>query len=307
MTLVPRQRIVLLSERQQAWKAASKTLLLTLLLLTDAVSAVAGRSGAPQRCATSDGIAAAVNATHAWTLQGRYRQQQHPDASYYVKSLTLSSLASLHECNTDYVGDTTAADVVVVVMGSAVERERLVRMRKSWGARAARVGARIIVVSDTADPNVDSVVLPGATDPSYAGAQNRSLMGLQHAVREAPSARWYWLVDDDTWFNVEEAVALVRYVQWRVPVVVGHIYRGVLRFKVFAGTWPSGGGGMLVSAAAARALSAALFSSVCPYQGLNDVLIGRCAHELLIPLVHHTAFQPEMEVSRDSQVESVLC
>jgi len=45
---------------------------------------------------------------------------------------------------------------------------------------------------------------------------------------------------------------MVRHVAWRVPVVVGHVFRGNLRFKNSAATWPSGGSGMLLSQAAAR-------------------------------------------------------
>ena len=251
---------------------------------------VAASLDAPACNAT--GIASAAAAVSAWAAAGHYADPPNPEAPFYARSLTLGTLAAIHPCATDYEGDTTARDVAVVVMGSSAMRERLVRLRREWGARARTAGAAVIVVSDdAADADVDAVVLPGATDPSYAGAQNRSLMGLQHAVAAVPAARWYLLVDDDTVFNVAEAVAVVRHVQWRVADVVGHVYRGVHRFRTFAGTWLSGGGGMLISRAAATALAGSLFTPACDFAGLNDVTIGRCAHNLRIPLVHHHGFQ----------------
>ena len=96
-------------------------------------------------------------------------------------------------------------------------------------------------------------------------------------------------------FHVEEAAALVRNVEWRVPLIVGHIFRGLLRFTSKIGSWPSGGSGMLLSHAAAHEVAAALFTPRCPSAGLNDKTLGHCSILLGIPLLHHQGFQPELE------------
>lgn len=215
-------------------------------------------------------------------------------------SLSLGALYALHPCVTDRAGDATAAHVAIVVMSAAVRRGRLVRLRRTWGARADAAGARLFLVSDEEDGALGTVVLSGATTPTYEGAQVRSLKGLQHAVAAAPAARWYLLVDDDTHFDAREAVAIVRHVSPRVPVVIGHVVRRGCadcerRHRLFAGTWAAGSA-MLLSAEAARAIAGALFTPACPHRaGPNDILLARCAHELHVPFVHHPGFHPELD------------
>ena len=141
------------------------------------------------------GVAAAAAAVREWAARWRHPTSHLP---FYSRTLTLATLADIHECATDYEGSTTAAHFALVVMAGSKFRQRLVAMQAAWGARAAAAGAHLIYVSDVADAALGTVVLPGAEDPSYEGAQNRSLKGLQHAVATLPDARWYWMVDDDT-------------------------------------------------------------------------------------------------------------
>ena len=81
------------------------------------------------------------------------------------------------------------------------------------GVRGSRGRAGFSDIDGFLDPS-GVLLLPGALDPSYAGAQNRSLMGLQYAVAHYPHARWYWMVDDDTWVSgrgVGVGIAVVGY------------------------------------------------------------------------------------------------
>jgi hypothetical protein len=194
--------------------------------------------------------------------------------------------------------------LAVVVRGSAAHRDRTAVAQRAGGRAAAAAGASLFYVADAppppgADSGVANVTVLGdalAREANYTGAQHRSLRGLLHAVGAAPAARWFWLVDDDTYFDVGQAAALARRVDHRVPAVLGHLFRGMLRF---AGVAPmcsvSGGAGMLLSAAAARALAGALYTPTCPFYGLNDLTLSRCAYRLGIPLVHHDGFQPEFD------------
>ena len=145
-------------------------------------------------CSAAD-VVAANAAAKAWALRSR-----HPTAPFYSRTLTMGTLAAIHACTALYDGSTRTSDFVIVVMGSAKERGRMVEQQAHWGTRAAAsFGAPLLYISDVADAALESITLPGALDPSYAGAQNRSLMGLQHAVETYPLARWYWMVDDDTY------------------------------------------------------------------------------------------------------------
>ena len=204
-------------------------------------------------CTTSAGVLAASNAVQTWATGAR-----HPTIPFYSRTLTVGGIAALHQCATDLYGDTQLSDFSIIIMGSAAKRDRLVTLRSGWGARVAAAGARSFVVSDVVDAELGTIVLSGAGDPSYAGAQNRSLEGLRYAVRESPESRWYWMVDDDTYFNADEVLAIVRYIQWRIPIVMGHIFRGMLRFRNVAGSWPSGGAGMLLTRDAAHKLAGKL-------------------------------------------------
>ena len=117
----------------------------------------------------------------------------------------------------------SARHFVIIVMCSEKLKERMRAVNDTWGARARAAGATVLLVTDggsaaaapapvaAAASSSSAPRLPvgggllrlhGALDPSYAGAQNRSLKGLQYAVAMYPDARWYWMVDDDTWVGV---------------------------------------------------------------------------------------------------------
>ena len=147
-----------------------------------------------------NGIVAATSALRAWANNGTHARALGL-GNFYGKTLTMGSLIRIHPCVTLYDGSTRVRDFVLIVMGSAKERLRLEIMQRLWSRSATDAGARIIYVSDAEDAALGTITLPGAREPSYAGAQNRSLKGLQYAVAQYPDARWYWMVDDDTYVS----------------------------------------------------------------------------------------------------------
>lgn len=294
--------------RRAAAPLAAAALVCAALLavaLLPPLACAAGPAGSPpppqqqlQRCSHPASVAAATEAVTAWA-----RGARHHARPWYTNTLTRGVLFAQHRCACDTGRPARVSDFAVVVMAASVAVERAVLQREFWAGRAERGGATVVMIADAPYEGVNFTVLPppapghggNASDPGYTGAQHRSLRGLAYAVAAHPSARWYWMVDDDTYYDVEEAAAAVRYINADVPVVVGYVFRGLLRFRVGHSSSISGGAGMLLSAAAARAISAAMYTPACPFTGLNDMSLSRCAHALAIPLLHHDGFQPEFD------------
>jgi hypothetical protein len=234
-------------------------------------------------CGTPTGLAAARAAVASWT-----RRHRHAKVRHLYHTWTRARLLSLHPCVADRSGSTRERDVVVVVMASSKKRDRLARQQASWGRRAEEAGARVVYVSDAPDAQLRGVTVlddPASRDGTYDGAQHRSLRGLQHAVEAHPDARWYWLVDDDTYYDVSEAAAAVRFLDHRVPAAVGYVYRGMLRFGSEHRSSIFGGAGILLSAGAAAAMAPALYTAACPFTGVADITLSQCAYNLDVPLV----------------------
>ena len=101
--------------------------------------------------------------------------------------------------------------------------------------------------------------------------------------------------------NLEEAVTWLRFVEWRLPFIIGHVMHGNLRWLSDFATYVSGGAGILLPRTAALEVSSALFTPLCPLLGpgggLNDVTVSRCAWALHIPLVHCNLLQTELSLS----------
>ena len=101
--------------------------------------------------------------------------------------------------------------------------------------------------------------------------------------------------------NLDEALVFLRFLEWRVPFVLGHVHHGNMRWAADWSTMLSGGAGMLLPAGAAAPIAAALYTPTCPLTGprggLNDVTLALCAWALEIPLVHVNLLQPELALT----------
>lgn len=176
--------------------------------------------------------------------------------------------------------------IAYIVMASKNTRDRAEALLRHWGKHVPTALMRMY--SDVDDPSVRMITLPElAGRGSYVDAQHRPLKGLQHALTTEPfkSAEFIMFADDDTFVNLPQ----LRYFasQWNpdVPALFGYMW---LRTSA---TWPSGGGGMLVTRAAAKMLAESLYTPACPFDdGHDDVTIGHCCWRLNIPLVHSNQF-----------------
>lgn len=243
-------------------------------------------------CYDSD-VREAVEAVQNHTLA---RRNVHFPGVYHT--LTRGQLAALHPCVTARHAPVRARHFAITVMCATKNRKRLVNQLNSWGKRATDSGAKVYYVSDKRDEEFPAVVAlkdPATRDPSYDGAQHRSLRGLQNLVSKEPLAKWFWMVDDDTYYDVAEAAAAVRFINPEIPLLVGYVFRGRLRFGSNVRSSISGGAGMLLSRGAAVRMSKALYTPECPFDKLNDLTMTSCAVSLNIPMMHHEGFQPDFD------------
>ena len=246
-----------------------------------------------ERCGAS-GRAAAAAAVAAWAAHARFPPPDDgADVEANTMTLTRASLYALHACvrvpPAERDRRTSPADFAYVVMGSSALRPRLVTLQARWGAWATAAGAAVYYFSDAGDAELNTTVLTDCAmcaNTTKDDAQHRSLRGLQHALVHAPDARWFYLVDDDTDVDVEEAAAAVADIDPSVPIVAGFVVRARTRWSDVHTAFVSGGAGMLLSASAARAIGAALYTPACNFTRQNDISIAMCAYELGIPMVH---------------------
>ena len=99
--------------------------------------------------------------------------------------------------------------------------------------------------------------------------------------------------------NVDEAVELLRFIESRLPLFVGHIFSGKMRWASDYSTYASGGAGMLLTGSAATMLSRmSLLDDSCgvaPSRRLNDIVLSACAWAAGVALIHSNALLPEMD------------
>jgi len=267
-----------------------------LVLLPLSLLLLLARAGAPPPSGSS--CSAADREAAASAVSSSACAAHHVVSPWLTAPHTLGSLYALHACVADAGVRTLPSHFAVVVMCSSVKPERVVRTRASWGGAASAAGTEVLYMLDAGDAAATGgVVLEDALAraPTYEGAQHRSLRGLQHAVAAHPTARWYWLVDDDTFWDIHVMASIVRHLDPAMPVAVGCVFAGQMRWNVFPQTSLSGGAGMLLSAAAAHALAAALYTPACPFDKLNDITLSHCAYTLGIAMVHHPALSPEWD------------
>ena len=91
------------------------------------------------------------------------------------------------------------------------------------------------------------------------------------------------MIDDDTFINPDMLEYTLAGLDWRMPVVLGHV---IEERGWGEKTWMGGGSGMFASNAAAKILAASFYSKPgCDFNRYNDMTVGMCAWANQIPLV----------------------
>jgi hypothetical protein len=101
-------------------------------------------------------------------------------------------------------------DVVFVMIASSKEKERAIAHRQTWANHVT-----MLMMADVNDTEVGLMALPAASGEGYWDAQHRTLYGLKYAVAKYPNARWFGMIDDDTFINPDMWEYTVAGWDWR--------------------------------------------------------------------------------------------
>jgi len=231
----------------------------------------------------------------------------HPSLPNYSQTLSPYAYFALHRCmrQTDSVqfSSLKADNIAMVIISTGSLIQRIRTQSSMWGKEASDAGARVHYFSETPDPLSDKLITvlenEDTKDLTKVGADHRSLRGLQYVLRKYSNdnLQWVYMADDDTYYDINELLALVRPFRTDVPVIISHQFRGRMRWTGTYDSHLSGGAGMLLSIAAANMISEALFTNneQCHYKKANDVTISHCSRSLKIPQVHFHSMQPDWD------------
>ncbi|CAF1117662.1 unnamed protein product [Rotaria magnacalcarata] len=152
--------------------------------------------------------------------------------------------------------------------------------------------AKLIIVSDDADPHRGIVTLPELHGKmNYLDAQHRQLKMIKHLIKFGrhliAHIRWVALTDDDTWLNVNQILAVLAMLDWQKPMAVGHILTEQESTKDLL--YVSGGAGIFLSISAFSIIASRLYT-YCPFCKYNDLTVGVCLASSGIERVHVPSF-----------------
>ena len=185
--------------------------------------------------------------------------------------------------------------VIVVTMASAQNAERHRGITRTWGSAFRHLF--LFAEEGGSEGLITLPELQGIT--TYEGAQHRQMRGLQWLYHEKHStmqkAEWVFLVDDDSWVNVPMLLHTFSQLDSALPIVVGFLIGG---FDVYEPRF-QGGGGMLMSKAAAMQIAPNLYGS-CSVLDFNDVTVAQCVDQLGIIKVHSNLFDGQFRGSADA-------
>ena len=214
----------------------------------------------------------------------------------------------------------TAADYTVTVVAMDYTLRTVAEVAATWGPRAVALGATVNFVLDRdveLSPSVRAelerigaviTILAGVDegDDASGGVASLPLRAIRYAATANPLSAWHVVVTDSTWLSLEEAVVATRFLDPRLPVLIGHIDTGRVRGRqpiydgtsVFA-TRPAAAAGVILSAAGAREVAIAVLTPSCPWPSEREPLaqdwgmvLGRCAWTVGMPQLHSTLMWP---------------
>ncbi len=115
--------------------------------------------------------------------------------------------------------DVEMDDIVFIVMGSSINKQKTRNVRDTW----LKLATRWYVFSDEKDDELGTITLPELEGkPTKNDAQHRQLKGMQYLSRnESISAKWFMFVDDDSWVNIPALKRFLRIYNYELPVSFG--------------------------------------------------------------------------------------
>lgn len=158
--------------------------------------------------------------------------------------------------------------------------------------------AKMIVLSDENDRERGIITLPELKDEAdYLDGQHRQLRIMKHIIKDCEQApvtkcllrniRWIALIEDNTWFNVNKTLAALSLLDWKRPVVVGHLPIGESNGNDLL--YITSTAGIFLSKSAFVIIGSRMYLS-CPYCKSYDLTIGACSAISSIERIHMSVF-----------------
>ena len=236
------------------------------------------------------------------TLSGIIEQQARSSRHAFTPSSEALRLIQPYQPKKYYPVD--ANDVVIIVMASAAEKQRVAAQRASW----MRWAKHIVIFADEADALLDILTLPSIKNKTgFAEAQYRQLHGMKWILQERPdlaAKRWFFLVDDDTWVNFPALLSYLSHFPTNLPLSFSHVYIMYDNQAVY-----NGGAGMLFTKTAFDILSSSVLTDACPLTAVdpgfvnNDNILAACAFSTGVLKVSSSKFSTyEGVVHRENEI-----
>ena len=175
---------------------------------------------------------------------------------------------------------------IVMMTGSGTQNTRFVEQVSRTWASSAFIRSRMVVISDKADASHGIITLPEVEGKAtYDDAQHRQLQFIKKYLASHPiwpSTQWVFMVDDDTFVNIDRLRRFLDRYDSRLSLAFGYVFGDsvelnspVSRRLLFG--WFSGGAGMLLSRPLTEYLMEHMYTSKdCPFDWFNDKTVSVC-------------------------------
>jgi len=142
--------------------------------------------------------------------------------------------------------------------------------------------------SDVGDPQIPTVTFDQISNAEQ-GHCAKTIAIIRRFAENQKQRKWLVIADDDTLFNVERLLNVLKCHDATVPVIIGERYGYGFGFEGDTGyDYPTGGAGMVFSVPAAKVLAD---ECECPnFDSPDDMIIGLCSRSLQIPIISLASF-----------------
>ncbi|CAF2913863.1 unnamed protein product [Rotaria sp. Silwood2] len=180
-------------------------------------------------------------------------------------------------------------DVLFIVMGSlnTIDRARIIT--ETWLQWSE---GNFFIFADVANDSIPFVTLPELRSKSSKwDGQHRQLLGSQWLIHNKSklinSVKWFVFVDDDTWVNIPALLSYLRLFDHRLLLSIGYIWDNI---NVGGWAYFSGGAGIVFSHPAFMSVMPAIYTTTCPFKGLNDITFMHCQKQKGVTKINSDRF-----------------
>ncbi|XP_049952285.1 beta-1,3-glucosyltransferase isoform X1 [Schistocerca serialis cubense] len=188
-----------------------------------------------------------------------------------------------------YCGDAVSRSHIYFAIKtcSKFHKDRVPVIKKTWG----KFTGYMEFYSDVADQNIPTINL-GV--PNTEVGHCAKTMSIIHNValqpQKYPTVKWIVITDDDTILSVSRLQELLSCFKSDVPFLLGERYGFNIHRPHGGYNYVTGGGGMVLSLAAAQLIAKSTKCQCPDISTPDDMFLGSCATRLGIPIIHIPGF-----------------